>query len=571
MRRMAVAWFVGILVGGLPFVGARAALLPAHTGDINDDGTVDINDVSCYAMTTLTSLLGLAPPACKALTDADADLQCDGAINILDVHRDILVVLFSLTGDPGAAALLQVHDHDLDFIHDQCDLDDDGDGFPDTCEVAQGTDPLDAASTPCDDGVACTADACDAANNCTHTPNDAACDDGDPCTQDACGIVTGCVNAPASTPGCFTPPTGLCALSGASGDTVFCLIRVARVDTNAPLPVGMQLTLSYDGAVATILDVQNANGAPVPPSALPTGHTVWTVPDPPTGASGALGIVIDQSQVPDQQFTDVYVNGALPDGTPTSFSADPTILQVLFQLSQPIDPATPSWVTAGNILATNSLGEPIYGQVRGTGTANAAIVLGTTDCNADPTVCDDGNPCTNDACDAASGSCSHTFNDGAACDDGDACTTGDSCSGGVCAGTIVTCDAGCGATCNLAPECSSVTPTILSDAWRNVTVVGSGHCDSTLPSGWYRFDGAAGTTMPTVSPGPSHCGTDASGWINGSLPAVGDGVVTRTVCFDWSGNSCSWSTTIQVVNCASFYLFNLVPTPTCSLAYCGTN
>ncbi|MBM4371427.1 MAG: hypothetical protein FJ098_07215, partial [Deltaproteobacteria bacterium] len=51
--------------------------------------------------------------------------------------------------------------------------------------------------------------------------------------------------------------------------------------------------------------------------------------------------------------------------------------------------------------------------------------------------CDDGNPCTTDSCNPASG-CVHETNT-AACDDGDPCTTGDHCAGGVCAGS---CDDG---------------------------------------------------------------------------------------------------------------------------------
>jgi len=44
--------------------------------------------------------------------------------------------------------------------------------------------------------------------------------------------------------------------------------------------------------------------------------------------------------------------------------------------------------------------------------------------------CDDGNPCTDDSCDGASG-CKHSMNQ-AACDDSNACTEGDICKGGVC-------------------------------------------------------------------------------------------------------------------------------------------
>jgi ribosomal protein S11 len=52
--------------------------------------------------------------------------------------------------------------------------------------------------------------------------------------------------------------------------------------------------------------------------------------------------------------------------------------------------------------------------------------------------CDDGNPCTQDACDAVLG-CTQAAN-AASCDDGNACTAGDACSGGKCAsGQIKAC------------------------------------------------------------------------------------------------------------------------------------
>ena len=56
-------------------------------------------------------------------------------------------------------------------------------------------------------------------------------------------------------------------------------------------------------------------------------------------------------------------------------------------------------------------------------------------------VCDDGNPCTTDSCDPASG-CTKTVDDGKLCDaDGDACTAADHCVGATCSpGKAVVCD-----------------------------------------------------------------------------------------------------------------------------------
>ncbi len=58
-----------------------------------------------------------------------------------------------------------------------------------------------------------------------------------------------------------------------------------------------------------------------------------------------------------------------------------------------------------------------------------------------PTVCDDGDPCTIDSCDPATGCVFIAAPAGTACDDNDPCTVNDVCSGsGVCAGTPVTTD-----------------------------------------------------------------------------------------------------------------------------------
>ena len=55
--------------------------------------------------------------------------------------------------------------------------------------------------------------------------------------------------------------------------------------------------------------------------------------------------------------------------------------------------------------------------------------------------CDDKNPCTDDACDIATG-CTYTNHEGA-CSDGDECTTGDACAGGACQkGVTKNCDDG---------------------------------------------------------------------------------------------------------------------------------
>ncbi|MGM0575859.1 MAG: hypothetical protein ACQEXJ_09040 [Myxococcota bacterium] len=79
-------------------------------------------------------------------------------------------------------------------------------------------------------------------------------------------------------------------------------------------------------------------------------------------------------------------------------------------------------------------------------------------CVGETSICDDDDPCTTDLCDPATGGCSHEFNT-APCDDQDACTTGDTCDAGECVGEPVSCDDGNPCTqdqCNASEGCVNV-------------------------------------------------------------------------------------------------------------------
>ena len=115
---------------------------------------------------------------------------------------------------------------------------------------------------------------------------------------------------------------------------------------------------------------------------------------------------------------------------------------------------------------------------------------------------------------------------------------------------------------------------ILSDANRKssyATPHGQSLCDTVLPTGWYRFVGAAGTKMPTTRVPAYRCGTDWSGWLEGSHPTVEDGEVPRTVCFSDRSTGCRHSTNIFVKNCGSNFIYELKNPPICNLRYCGTD
>jgi len=87
--------------------------------------------------------------------------------------------------------------------------------------------------------------------------------------------------------------------------------------------------------------------------------------------------------------------------------------------------------------------------------------------------------------------------------------------------------------------------------------------------GWYLITGKAGNRIPESTPGINHCGTQASGWLNGKHPAVPGQQQDMTVCFDWESNACWQSTTATVRNCGGYFLYKLPTPPAYILRYCG--
>ncbi len=111
----------------------------------------------------------------------------------------------------------------------------------------------------------------------------------------------------------------------------------------------------------------------------------------------------------------------------------------------------------------------------------------------------------------------------------------------------------------------------LTSGNRKITYGSGLACDDTLGPGWFRFQGAAGTRMPTSCPPQLRCGTAATGWLNGVHPTVADGRVTRQVCFSYVSTCCWMTTNIQVRNCGSYYVYYFNGTPGCQLRYCSTD
>ncbi|XP_078382516.1 uncharacterized protein LOC144665202 [Oculina patagonica] len=229
--------------------------------------------------------------------------------------------------------------------------------------------------------------------------------------------------------------------------------------------------------------------------------------------------------------------------------------------------------------------------------ADCTNTVGSYSCSCKTGYTGDGQTCMDiDECSSNSHSCdvnavcsnnhgSHTCTckvgysgDGKSCTDIDECVSGvhDCHSSASCTNTVgsFTCSCnqpytGDGKTCNLVAGCQNYQS--LSGADRKINYYSGSYCDSGIGPGWFRFQGGAGTRMPTSCPPTYRCDTSATGWLNGGHPTVADGQVTRQACFHWSSNCCYWSTNIQVRNCGSFYVYYFNGTPNCQLRYCGTD
>ena|GEM_PF-2198228 len=240
----------------------------------------------------------------------------------------------------------------------------------------------------CDDGDACTlSDSCQAdgqgGGSCVGAPYPI--DDGDPCTVDSCddGTVT---HAPANGLDCTVDD--LCRGDGTCQDG----------DCVAPVVVTCD-----DGDPCTDDSCDPATGACLTPNA--EDGTACTVDDLCRGAgtcqSGAC---------------DAPVVVTCDDGDPCTADA--------------CDPATGACLTPdaedGTACTTSDL-------CRGDGTCQSGA------CDAPVVVtCDDGDPCTDDSCDPATGAClTPDAEDGTTCDDLDACTSDDRCTAGQCGGSAV--------------------------------------------------------------------------------------------------------------------------------------
>jgi hypothetical protein len=299
-------------------------------------------------------------------------------------------------------------------VSDPVDCADTNDCTDDGCDPQTGCTHL-ANAAPCDDGSKCTSGDTCAATVCAGVPID--CNDSDVCTDDSCNPMTGCVN---------TPNTAPCS------DGNGCTVGDACAGGSC-----------VPGAMADCGDMNGCTDDSCNPMTGQCVHTPNTAPCDDGNACTSGDVCGGGS-----------CGGAPVDCDDTNVCTDDSC-----------DPATGCHHEANT--APCSDGDPCT-----TGDTCAAKACGA----GDPVLCNDGNVCTDDSCDPATGMCIHAPN-GAACSDDDACTTGDVCSGGKCVGgpapdcvdtnpcTDDSCDAvkGCVHTDNSAP-CDDQNPCTENDA-----------------------------------------------------------------------------------------------------------
>jgi hypothetical protein len=277
--------------------------------------------------------------------------------------------------------------------------------------------PACSVDADCADSVACTRDAC-AEGACRHDPEPLACDDGNACTRDACHPTDGCLNLPDregqacdDANGCTTGDT---CVSGA------CLGSAASCDDGDPCTLD-----GCDAEQGACTQAPAIDGTPCDDGDPCTSGDACAAGACVAGATFVCACAVDAD-------CESVEDGDRCNGTL-------------------VCAAHACVVDAATVVTCDASGDTTCQKTvceRATGACVALAVHETDACEPDdrcattgtcaagvcqPTAfvtCDDGNACTDDACDPLSGTCTFApVGVDVACDDGDACTTVDHCNG----------------------------------------------------------------------------------------------------------------------------------------------
>ncbi|MBM4342336.1 MAG: hypothetical protein FJ100_03040 [Deltaproteobacteria bacterium] len=285
----------------------------------------------------------------------------------------------------------------------------------DSCDAKTGcANAPSADAAACDDANACTTgDAC-AAGKCTGKATD--CDDKNPCTKDSCDLSTGCTASNNDAAPCNDDNTctlddkctaGVCSGKG----------KVCEDDGNP----------CTDEKCANNTCSSVANGDPCDDGNPCTQKDVCK----DKACGGGEDIKCDDKNPCTDDLCDKTTNGTCKFTNNTATCSDD------------------SACTTKDV-------------------CQSGVCVGT------PVVCDDGNQCTLDACDDATGKCaSSPLADDTLCDDNSVCTQKDACKAGKCAGTNLNCDDGNPCTddkCDAKVGCSSTANTAKCEDGNKCTV-----------------------------------------------------------------------------------------------------
>jgi cysteine-rich repeat protein len=166
------------------FTSTNGLRLRAGLPSIAGTATID-PDLETHLDPTLTPCCGNGSLDAGELCDDGNRLACDGCNDVC-------------TPEPpcppdGNPCTLDCDPDDGCVYEPQSGTPCPADGDVCTTDVCAGGTCIHPPAT-CDDGIACTIDACDPEVGCTATPSDTLCDDGNDCTTDTCGVVGGCTS-----------------------------------------------------------------------------------------------------------------------------------------------------------------------------------------------------------------------------------------------------------------------------------------------------------------------------------------------------------------------------------------
>lgn len=335
----------------------------------------------------------------------------------------------------------------------------------------------------CDDGNACTNDNCDSGKGCVATVN--SCSDGNACTADFCDTGKGCSHQ--AIPNCTsanlpyfepfncdggagwtlgtTPENGVawaidgtpsipgwtspgCSLNFNNGVDFECTtaIKSAAVSPTfdaSNLPVGSHLAIRFhsagdwEAAPYDVLTVESSTDGGKNWNKLstisPDGTLVWSL-----HSVDGTPLVGSTFQIRFNFVTSDCINNATSGGFIDDFAIVLTSCVENSQCSDKNDCTSDTCDKLNGVCVFTANGNPCSdGNLC---TLNDACAKGT--CTPTANVgCNDGNSCTADSCDTASGKCVHAPSPGVTiCSDGNVCTVNDFCLNGSCLSIFSACD-----------------------------------------------------------------------------------------------------------------------------------